>query len=138
LAGGGRYDGLVHEIGGPQTPAIGFALGVERTIEAMRATEQKEVAPGLKKPYLFVVAQGERAAAQAFAWLQLWRCDIRVEGGFFDKKLGAQISLADRLGATHCAILGDDEMAQGVITLRDMKTGEQKRVPPSELLQSLA
>jgi len=137
LAGGGRYDTLVKEVGGPLMPAIGFALGAERTIEALRAVRKETVASTTIPPYLFVVAQGDAPAALAFTLLRQWQKQIRAEGGFFDKKMGAQFSIADRLGATHCAIVGEDELAQSMVTLRDMKTGEQIRVPSADVLPRL-
>jgi len=137
LAGGGRYDNLVKEMDGPAMPAIGFALGAERTIEALRKRAQETVAAAPNSLYLFVAAQGDTASAQAFTLLRECRAQFKAEGGFFDKKLGAQITLANRLGATHCAILGEDEVAQKEVTLRDMKTGDQTRVPYAQVVDRL-
>ena len=82
------------------------------------------------------------AAAKAFEILEQLRLTLdasfQVEGGFFDKKLGSQLGFADRLGSTHCLIVGDDEMQKGEVTLRDLKSGEQTRIPFGELASRLA
>ena len=140
LAGGGRYDTLVKDMDGPEMPAIGFALGAERTLEVLKVLAKQKAETVPAGGLIFVAAQGDAAAAQAFALLETWRArpDFRVEGGFFEKKFGAQLSLADRLGATHCVILGDDEMAKQEATVRDLKSGEQTRIPLKEITSHLA
>lgn len=128
LAGGGRYDSLVKEMDGPDMPAIGFALGIERTLEVLKALGGE--AASASKPLVFVASQGPAGSA-AFALLERLRReldDFRIEGGFFHKKLGAQLGLADRLGAGHCLILGEEEAAQGEVTIRHLKSGRQERV----------
>ena len=143
LAAGGRYDKLVKDLDGPNSPAIGFALGVERTLQAMSAS-QKTTENFKESLQVFVAALGEEAAVLAFVLLQDLRRDLalaqaglRVEGGFFDKKLGAQLGLADRLGSTHCVIIGEDEIQKSEVTLRTMKSGLQERVPTTQLSQHL-
>ena len=142
LAGGGRYDTLVKEMDGPDMPAIGFALGVERTIEVLRTLTSDSSKPNAKPvPLVFVAAQGA-GAAEAFRLLEELRttasASFKVEGGFFEKKLGAQLGYADRLGATQCLIIGDDEVAKAEVTLRDLKTGVQTRFPIAEAAARLA
>jgi histidyl-tRNA synthetase len=141
LAGGGRYDMLVKEMDGPEMPAIGFALGAERTIDAIRAAAAPEAAKAAAKKVIFIAAQGA-GAAKAFELLEQLRIQpggaFQVEGGFFDKKLGAQLGFADRLGSTHCLIVGDDELQKQEATLRDLKSGAQTRIPFGDLFSRLA
>ncbi|HVO33481.1 MAG TPA: His/Gly/Thr/Pro-type tRNA ligase C-terminal domain-containing protein, partial [Elusimicrobiota bacterium] len=79
---------------------------------------------------------------EAFRLLQTWRDDpalrgLRFEGGFFEKKFGAQLALADRLKAAHCVLLGEDELAKNELTLKTLKTGQQQRVAFSDALRIL-
>jgi histidyl-tRNA synthetase len=142
LAAGGRYDKLVKQVGGPDVPGLGFALGSERTLQALAAAGKKL---GEDQGFLvFVAAQADSVAASAFEVLQQIRQDaalrkraIRAEGGFFRKKLGAQLTLADRLGAAYCVIIGPEEMEKGEVTLRSLKTSSQERIPRSNLLTHL-
>jgi histidyl-tRNA synthetase len=142
LAAGGRYDRLVKDVGGPDVPALGFALGSERTIQALKAAS-KDLA-GKPSLIVFVAAQGEDTYPSAFQLLQELRLHkslrekgILVEGGIFRKKLGAQLTLADRLGASHCVILGQEELEQGQVTLRSLKESTQQRLPRPELIPHL-
>lgn len=146
LAAGGRYDRLVKQLGGPDVPALGFALGSERTIEAMQAIPDPGPSPEtVGNIYLFVAAVGGPALEPAFQLLQELRMDvllkekaIRVEGGFFEKKLSAQLNIANRLGATHCVIFGEEELAKGEVTLRDLQTSTQGCIPRARLIAHLA
>jgi histidyl-tRNA synthetase len=140
LAAGGRYDRLIKDLGGPDVPALGFALGVERTLQALQAASKKEVVKSTDSVYIFVAALGEPAAVEAFRLLQelrqnadLAKAGIMIEGGFFDKKLGAQLGIADRIAATHCVIIGEDEMGKNEVTLRAMKSGAQERIAISQI-----
>jgi histidyl-tRNA synthetase len=145
LAAGGRYDRLVKQLGGPDIPALGFALGSERTIEALHARVPKEPSgSGDRRALVFVAAAGEGTAEAAFQLLlelrrneELLSKGILSEGGFFEKKLGAQLTIADRLGAAFCAILGEEELAQGDITLKNLRTGSQERIPRAKLVSHL-
>jgi histidyl-tRNA synthetase len=145
LAAGGRYDKLVKDLGGPDLPALGFALGSERTIEAVKAGSPPTAAGTRSKGDLvFVAAQGDEAAREAFDLLQELRQDttlreraISVEGGFFQKKLGAQLTLADRLNAGYCLIMGPDELAKGEVTLRSLKESTQESMPRANLISHL-
>ena len=129
VAGGGRYDGLVTELGGPEVGAIGFAIGVERL--ALLLGEQPP-APG---PELFVAALGPAARDWAFPRVQqLRRAGRRVEMSLEDKSLKAQMRRAHKLGAARVLIVGDQELAQGRAPLKDMASGQQEEIP----LESLA
>lgn len=142
LAAGGRYDKLVKQMDGPDIPAIGFALGAERTIEAMRAAKgaEAQAAPGP----VFVAALGDGPATEAFGLLQMLRLSpelaqagVTVEGGFFEKKLGAQLTFADRLKASYCIIIGEDEVKSGEVTLKFLKEGTQEKLSKDKLVARL-
>lgn len=128
LCGGGRYNGLVQEIGGPETPGIGFALSIERLLAALEAE-------GISLPILegidcYVVALGEQAKEEAVALVAALRKEgISAEKDYQDRKVKAQLKAADRLHATYVAILGEDELRKGVINVKHMATGEQQEVP---------
>jgi histidyl-tRNA synthetase len=140
LAAGGRYDKLVKDLGGPDVPALGFALGMERAIQASPSDQIMN----LRKTKLFIAAIGEAGSSEANRVLQTLRLnsglikkDIAVEGGYFDKKIGAQLQLADKGGATHVIILGEDEIKQGKVTLKSLQTGNQKTIEKSALITHL-
>jgi histidyl-tRNA synthetase len=144
LAAGGRYDKLVKELDGPDVPALGFAMGMERAIQAMDKVPGtlKFKVPGTLK--VFVAAVGEAASRVAYQMLQMLRhspelakINLVAEGGFFEKKLGAQLTIADRVAATHCVILGEDEVQKGEVTLRTMNTSSQERLAQKDLVSKL-
>ncbi len=138
LAAGGRYDALVKDLGGPDVPALGFAMGMERVLEAMHAGSPDDIAEKSAGPLVFVAAQGDETLMAAFQLMQELRDGgIATEGGFFHKKLGAQLSLADRLGAVYCVILGPEELAQDEVTLRTLKESTQQRLPRNSLIPQL-
>jgi len=121
VAGGGRYDGLVADLGGPATPGIGFAFGMERLIMLLEpvATTHKGC---------FVVALGEEARGQALCLLMnLRRAGIRSEAAL-DKTFKVQMRHAGKSGYPLCAILGGDEIASQVVTLKDLTSGKQSSV----------
>jgi histidyl-tRNA synthetase len=141
LAAGGRYDKLVKNLDGPDVPALGFAMGMERAIQAAPKDAPK-VVPGTT--FVFVAAMGEAASRVAFQTLQMLRkspelakINLAAEGGFFEKKLGAQLTIADRIGAAYCVILGEDEIQKGEVTLRTMNTSSQERLPQKDLVSKL-
>jgi len=134
VLGGGRYDGLSKPLGGPDHPAIGFALGVERLITLLQE-EGQEKNPG---PDLFVIGLGEEAEKKAFHWA----CDLRksgfwVETDYGSKGLKAQLRRADRLGASRVLIVGDNELSSGKALLKDMTRKEQKPVDLDDLINTL-
>jgi histidyl-tRNA synthetase len=127
LGGGGRYDGLVEEIGGPPTPGIGFALGIERAIIVLKALGLAEAKR--ETVDVFVAALGEGAMLPALQLLQqLRRAGISAETDYQRRSLKGQMKLADRLGCRFTLMLGEDELARGVVTLRDMVAKEQRAV----------
>jgi histidyl-tRNA synthetase len=134
VAGGGRYDGLVESLGGPPTPAIGFAIGIDRLVSLLPDQGDAKGGP----PLIFLATTGEAADARAFGWMQRWRSQgLAVVREYEKKSLKAQMKLADRLGAALAVIVGEEEMEEGAAKVRDMETGEQRAVPFSELGQAL-
>ncbi len=136
IGGGGRYNGLVSDIGGPEQPGVGLGLGLERTILLLEH-QQVEV-PGKHGLDVYVVALGDAADREATRLVyELRSRGIRVERDYGGRKMKAQLKSADRLEARYTAILGDDELNAGVIALKEMATGEQKSVPIASLAEEL-
>lgn len=134
VAGGGRYNGLARELGGPDLPAIGFAIGEDRLMEVL--PENLGQGDGKK---VFLAALGPAARDQAFSLLQTLRqAGVAGEMDFGDRSLKAQMTLAHRLGADYTVILGDRELETGKATLRRMATGDQQEVALSLLPMVLA
>jgi histidyl-tRNA synthetase len=133
VAGGGRYNGLARDLGGADLPGLGFAIGEDRLLEVL----PPEAGPD-EMALTFLAALGDAARERAFFLIQ----EIRGRGlpaamDFEGRSLKAQMSLADRLGATFVVILGDQELAAGAAVLRRMKTGEQEVLPLTELVPKL-
>ena len=134
VAGGGRYDGLVKQLGGPDIPATGFAIGLDRLTEVSGL----DAAEFYQKPDIFVAALGEKSGALAFEWVCALGIEgVRAEMDFSNKSLKAQMKRADRLGAAHVLIVGDDELKQGTAILRNMKTKKQVSVPFEDIVTML-
>jgi histidyl-tRNA synthetase len=134
VAGGGRYDKLVKELGGPDLPATGFAIGFDRLAEIV-GLQAGDYQP---RPDLFLAALGERSRALAFEWCcRLGREGVRVEMEFGDKSLKSLMKSADRLGAAHVLMIGDKELEDKVALLRDMGTKEQIAVPFDGVIEAV-
>jgi histidyl-tRNA synthetase len=130
LGGGGRYDRLVSSLGGPQVPAIGFALGVERVLLAL-AEPAEEFEPGLA---LFIAVLGEKAQAWALPVAHRLRMGgVRTEMEHRQSSLKAQLKRADALKARLALIVGDNELQSGKLILRDLATRQQHEVTEAEL-----
>ncbi len=124
VCGGGRYDGLVEEIGGPALPGIGFGMGLERLQLVMEASGAE--VPPAQPCEIFLVPMGQAASVRAGTLVeQLRREGIRADADTMGRSLKAQMRCADKLGALFTMVLGDDELAQGTAKIKDMKTGEQ-------------
>ena len=132
IGGGGRYDGLMELEGGKPTPGIGFAVGFERMCLALRSlgVDVEGEDPGCV--YVACTSAAERDAVFS-ATLALRGAGVRTEADYQGRSLTSQFKQADKLGARLCVVLGSDEIAAGVATLRDMRTHEQGRVPMGEL-----
>jgi len=131
VAGGGRYDGLVKALGGPDQPGVGFAIGADRLVELL----EDHQAFFAKKPHLFVAALGQKAQEKAFYWVQDFRKQkMRVEMDFEDRSLKAQMRRANKLGATYVLIMGDRELENGIAVFRNLETKAQEEVPLEHLV----
>lgn len=127
VCGGGRYDGLLEELGGQHTPSLGFAMGLERLQLVMEA--QGCNFPEPSRPDLFIVAMGEKATLKAVEIAK----DMRDEGfsvvyDLNGRSLRAQMKYADKLGAKFNVVIGDNEVENKVVTLKDMATGESSEI----------
>jgi histidyl-tRNA synthetase len=127
LCGGGRYDGLVKELGGPPTPAVGVAMGIERALIVLDAMER---GPGPVKPEVFIIQATPSARETCFRLAQ----ELRTAGistllDFEGKSMKSQLKQADREGVTFALLIGDDELAKGVAAVRRLSSGEQQDVP---------
>lgn len=127
LSGGGRYNGLVEDLGGPSTPSIGFAMSLERLLLALEAEGiSLETEDNLD---CYLITLGEEAKLKSVAILnQLRREGIRSDKDYLDKKMKAQFKTADRLKSKFVAILGEEELNNGIINVKNMESGEQKEV----------
>ncbi len=136
IGGGGRYNGLVREVGGPDQPGGGLGLGLERAMLILDA--QQAAVPGAEPLDVYLVSLGEAADQALVALLkQLRDSGLRADKDYQGRKLKAQMKSADRYSAHYAAILGDDELAAGEITWKDLTSGEQEKVSLQELVQAL-
>lgn len=127
VCGGGRYDGLVEELGGPHLPSLGFGMGLERLLLIMKAKECTFPQPPVCELYL--APMGAEAARRCFAIAtRLREGGVSVECDIAGRGLKAQMKYADKLGARYSMVVGDNELAAGKARLKDMKTGEQTEV----------
>jgi histidyl-tRNA synthetase len=135
LCGGGRYNGLVEEIGGPETPGIGFAMSIERFLAALDAEGVELPLPAGIDCYL--VGLGDEAKDYTVALLhQLRMAGFTAERDYLDRKIKTQFKAADRLKARYVAVLGDDELQAGKINLKNMETGDQSEVELSTFIET--
>lgn len=132
VGGGGRYDDLIEALGGRTTPAIGFAAGMERVV--LNLKKQRISVPDLPAPKAFVAYLGNEAKLEAVRLASDLRKDgVAVIVATGDRSLKAQLRQADGIGSNHVVIVGEDEMKSQTVTLRNMKTGEQQTVSPTNL-----
>jgi histidyl-tRNA synthetase len=137
VCGGGRYDGLVELLGGPPTKGIGFAIGEDRLILSLLETGHSPLATRYS-PLLYIAWMGDRAHATAIrAAKDLRAAGFSVELPPIEQKFGKALGHADKLGARHALILGDDEVAEGLWTLKTLADGSQQKLTEPDLLQFL-
>lgn len=136
VAGGGRYDGLIREIGGDDTPAVGFAAGLERILLAL---ELQGLTPKLdKKITAFVVSGGVEAEVYAFKLMtDLRRKNISAAMDFGKKSMKAQMKQAAKSGAKFALIIGDDEIASSTVTVKNLKTSTQEKISLAEVPEKI-
>ena len=137
IGGGGRYDGLIEQIGGKPTPGVGFATGIERII--LNLKRQNVPVPPLPQPKVFLAWVGEEAHAHAIHLASsLRRAGIGVISAYSPRSLKAQLRLANTQNCTYAVIIGEEEAARGVVTLRDMQAASQEEITPGELAARLS
>ncbi|MCL6446442.1 MAG: histidine--tRNA ligase [Alicyclobacillus sp.] len=133
IGGGGRYNGLVKELGGPDMPGIGFAAGMERVLLARESQGTSEVRSSSLQVY--VALADDTAEAEAASLVQRLRtADIVADRDYQGRSLKAQMKQADREGASLVLILGAEEVARQVATMKDLTTGEQMEVPLADVV----
>ena len=132
VCGGGRYDHLVEEVGGPYTPGVGFGMGLERLLLILEAKGIE-----IPKPSdcdVFIATLGDRAKLEGLKLVDSLRAKgSRVLTDVMGRGLKAQLKYADRSGAGYTVVIGDDELDKGVVTLRDMKNSTQKEIRIDEI-----
>jgi histidyl-tRNA synthetase len=134
VAGGGRYDGLVKTLGGPDLPATGFAIGFDRLAELI-ADNGVDHARTLD---IFVAALGEKSQALAFEWsCAFGLAGIRVEMDMGNRSLKSQMKRANKFAAKHTLIVGEKELEQGSVILRNMATKDQVLLPIENLVENV-
>lgn len=132
IFGGGRYDNLVKEIGGPATPCVGYGIGVERVILALEA---KAIKAPTAKPDIFIVRASDAAGSVVRGLARKLRAEGKTVLLDLDgRSMKSQMRQADSSGARFCGIIGDDELAQKTVTLKNMETGEQTQIALENVL----
>jgi len=136
LGGGGRYDYLSETLGGPRMAAMGAACGVERIIGALK---QQEIPPMPKmKSKVFLIYMGDQAKKKSLGLLEsLYDAGISVKEAFSKESLKAQLRMADREGSDLALILGQQEVFEDVIIIRDMQSGTQEAVPIRKMIEEV-
>ena len=136
VCGGGRYDHLIEEVGGPDMPGVGFGLGKERLLLLMdKCGHDFGAAPA---PQIFLAWIGDEAKLYALNLLhELRSMGIRADMDTRERNLKGQMKYANKLGAEYTAVIGDDEVASGEITLKNMSTSEQTKVRRGDLANAL-
>lgn len=138
LCGGGRYDGLIKELGGPDMPAVGFGLGMERLLLIM-----DQLGVQVEKPLryqIMVLGLGDAGKRKAFSLVQQLRAlGIAADSDHVGRSVKAGMKFADKVGAANVLVLGDNEIAEGKATLKNMQTGEQVEtaLDPEEIAKHL-
>ncbi|GGO21373.1 histidine--tRNA ligase [Microbispora rosea subsp. aerata] len=136
VGGGGRYDGLSEQIGGPALPSVGWALGVDRTVLAMEAEGLLAERP--RGVQVFAVPLGEEARRRVFPLVsELRRAGLAVDMAFGGRGVKGAMKAADRSGARYALILGDRDIEAGAVQVKDLTTADQTAVPLAEVVEFL-
>ena len=132
ICGGGRYDGLVEELGGPHLPGIGFAMGLTRVMLALKAAGKlPEISTA---PALYIASMGDKARLKSYAMsLALKRFGINAAFDQVGRSLKAQMKYADKIGARYSVVLGDSELEAGKATLKNMADGESREIDIADI-----
>ncbi len=135
VCAGGRYDGLVEQLGGKSTPAAGFAIGMERLAELLALRGE---APQAVRTHGYLILLGEAAETQGLKLSEnLRNAGLRIECNCGGGGLKAQLKRADRSGARHALLLGEEEVRHGSVTIKDLRDGAQRTVAQNELVDLL-
>ncbi|MFC1901250.1 histidine--tRNA ligase [Chloroflexota bacterium] len=136
IGGGGRYDGLIEELGGKPTPGVGFGSGIERII--LNLKQQGVEVRSLEKPKVFLACMGDEAREQALKLASgLRQAGIGVIEATGSRSLKAQLRQANTLGVRYVVIIGEEEIKSGTVVLRDMTTALQESISPDKLEELL-
>ena len=132
VCAGGRYDGLIQSLGGNPTPAVGFAAGIERLLIVM---QQTGVAfPERETPTVYLAGMDEDCRKKAFSLASVLRsANVKAEIDHMERSIKAQFKYADKIGAKYVAVIGGNELAEGVVNVKNMQTGETERVAFDDL-----
>jgi histidyl-tRNA synthetase len=130
VAGGGRYDGLLKNLGGPDLPAIGFAIGLERLALLLPSS-----AGTINRPFVFLAPMGKESRERAFELLRtLHKKEIPCLMEYEDKSLKSLLRRAGKTGSVYAAILGNEELSRNQILIRDLDRQQQEEIPLSKFL----
>lgn len=136
LLGGGRYNGLAEQLGGPSTPGIGFGMGLERLLLALEV--EGVSLPDEKELDIFFISIGEKVQEQTVRLIQQLRLEgLTVDKDYQGRKIKAQFKAADRLNAKYVIILGEDELNNNMVKVREMESGEEIEVSMEELVKTM-
>lgn len=137
VCGGGRYDHLIEEIGGPSVPGVGFGLGIERLLMLME--EEGVEIPQPEKAKAFIAVMGDSAKAFGLKLLRNLRQNgISAEMDILARNIKGQFKYANRIGARYTVVIGDNELEAGVVSIKDMATSQQREVKIDQLLEELS
>ena len=134
IGGGGRYDGLTEQMGGPPTPGIGFGSGIERTLLACDAEGVFPVPAAAVDAFVVDVVDGTHALALT---TELRTAGVRVDRAFDLRSMRAQMKQADRSGAAITLIVGEQEVADGTVTVRRMTDATQETIPREKVIEAV-
>ena len=135
IVGGGRYDGLIEQLGGRPTPGIGYGMGLERVIQNVKS--QSVQLDGDSRTRVMIVHLGDAAKTAGVRIASELRSAGIAATLAPPRGLRAQLRYASNSGATHALIIGDDELANGVAALRDLSASVQSEVPLSKIVEAL-
>ena len=136
IGGGGRYDDLVEELGGPPTPAAGFSIGIERFLIALNINKNRAEIASVTTPFVYIATLGEANQTKGYQIAALFRSQgIRTWLNLSDKSLSSQLKIADKKGIRWVMIVGEREVTENKFILRDMQSGNQEKIDWADLKQ---
>lgn len=136
VCGGGRYDHLIEEVGGPPIPGVGFGLGIERLLLLMESLDVEIPQP--EPVFAFIAVMGDRAKAKGLKLLrELRKQGVRAEMDTLERNLKGQFKYADRLDSKYTIVIGENELEAGQVSIKEMATSSQKQVAMDEIVKTL-